>query len=184
MCEAELWDEALSQYNRMRSAGEFPEGLLVEYLARIYLGRGQYESVRRMVGREGAQSILVPATLACLHLRQKDRAVRLAEQAAREKRPGAGLAMGAVREATQDLEEALGWYEWEASRFTSIRQDQPLRAAARVLMELGEFGEARVAIENAIRQSQFLHPEDVECLEKCLQPGKDRHALIREEKRG
>jgi hypothetical protein len=169
LCEAELWDQASAQYQRMQSGGAFAGCCPWEYLARIRLGYGRYEKVLRMIHRQELDPMRMPALVveACLRLGKDERARGYAEQALREKRAGAGLAMGAVHEAAGDLEIALGWYEWEASRYYSMRQDRPFRAAARVLMRLGEYGEARIALAHAVRHSHYLHPEDVEALSEC-----------------
>jgi tetratricopeptide (TPR) repeat protein len=176
LCAAELWDKAGSLYHRLQADRRIPRELLTPYLARIRAGRGQYPKVLQMLENKEVQPkrALLPVVHAYLGLGQKERAQKLAEQALREKWEDAGTAMGVVQEADGNLVGALDWYERETRGWRNSFSAKPPRAAGRVLMALGEYGEARVLLEEVIRRDYFLRREDVANLAVCLRHlGKD-----------
>jgi tetratricopeptide (TPR) repeat protein len=165
-----MWDEAYAQSKRIRSDKLLRTIDLTESKARIEIGRSHFEQALALLqssprGELGAVPLMVEAHL---RLGKLERGAELAQRAIEAKRPFASFAMGAVQEAAGDLEAALFWYEQEARHIFSARGDRAPRAAARILMALGDYGEARIALRHTISRSKFLHPEDVVALAECL----------------
>jgi hypothetical protein len=169
LCDAELWDEAQEQYDRVWSDPELCGPELPRYLARIWAGEGRYAEVAELGERPNVSRaiILVPLIRSYIQLDQLSLARVVAEEALLGKKLGAAFALGLVFEAENRLEDALHWYEVETTR-VSLHRAEAFRSVALALMALGDYCEARVSLRLAVATASYLRAEDAAAAEECL----------------
>jgi tetratricopeptide (TPR) repeat protein len=157
-----MWEAARRKLKNMRRSGRIPAEHLDAYRAQILLGLGRYEKVVEL----GVQDISL--ALAHARLGSYEKALRIAREAVRQKRPGAELALGEIHSQMGDLDEALRCYESGVQRLRCGGSlDRLMRGMGRTLAALGDDEEARPVFEQAIRRSRYLHVEDLQQLVEC-----------------
>jgi len=166
-CETENWEEALKEWKRHRQGQELRQNDLI-WAAKIYLGLERYQEVLRLEGKARRAACAIEPYLAMSHayLGHHEKALSIAEEAVRLKRPGAEMALGEVYFADNQYASALRWYD-TAAQNRRERADA-LRAVGRALIALGDYREAGVAYEQSIRMTKFVRPEDLRQLAQCL----------------
>lgn len=88
--------------------------------------------------------------------------------------------MGAIYAEMGDYNQSLLWYERAAQRL--LDRPKAMRSIGKILARLGDYGEARVAFEESIRQSNYLRVDDLMRLAICLgKLGKEEAACEIEE---
>lgn len=168
MCEAELWEEALIELKR-QSYAQAVHKQAPAWRAQIYLGMERYQEVLALQKEAVRADCPIDSYLAVAYARlgNMQSARRIAEEALRLKQSGAKIAMGDVYFAEKQYDAALIWYEAAAQHRTQRVAAQ--RAIGRALIALGDYREARVMYEQAIRKTAFVLPEDLLQLARCLQ---------------
>lgn len=159
-----MWEEALGELKKLRKPGE-QNAYLADEEAAIYGRLGRYERVLDLSKHDPKGRMAATAAVAMAHMGRREEALRAAQTAVKERRPNGEFATARVLEITGDLESALAWYERAAKRFG--QRAEAMRRAASVLVELGDYREACVAWEQAIRLSPFVRAEDLERLAEC-----------------
>ncbi len=167
MCEAEQWEEALIELKRQSYAPSVRQQHAA-WRAKIYIGMERYTEVLKLVGETRSSSCDIRPYLAVAHARlgHAEQALRIAQEAHRVKRQGADVALGHVYFARKEYDEALRWYE--AAALNRRQRASAQRAIGRTLVALGDYGEAQIAYEQAIRLTPFVRPEDLRQLAECL----------------
>lgn len=172
-----MWSEALDELTNLYTSGELSEREVTEWRARIYLGRGWYDDVMRITDPVRHKSWNVEVPLALAHAKQGrfDAALHIAQQAVQRRQNGAEQAMGAIYAEMGNYNCALLWYERASGRL--LERAQAMRAIGRILMKIGDYGEARFAFEEAIRHLNYRHVDDLKQLAACLRKlGRERDA--------
>jgi tetratricopeptide (TPR) repeat protein len=167
VCEAEQWEDALVELKRQSYAQSVSQ-YASAWRAKIYIGMERYQDVLELEGEARRTNCPIEPYLAVAHARSGNvkKALSIAEEALRLKRPGAAMALGHVYFADKQYELALKWYE--AAARNRMQRASVLRAVGRALIALRDYREARIAYELAIRLTPFVQPEDLLQLAKCL----------------
>ena len=167
MCEAEQWEDALIELKRQSYARVVRQNAAA-WRAKIYIGMERYQEVLELEAEARRDACDIEPYLAVAHARlgHAKKALRIAEEALRVKRSGAEMALGHVYFARQEYEPALRWYE--AAAQNRIQRAAAMRAVGRALISLGDYREACVAYEQAIRLTPFVRPEDLLQLAECF----------------
>lgn len=179
LIQAEMWDEALDQLERQ----VWPEWMTSNSMrkenwqAEIYLGSGRYEDVLRLHDGDKQADSPLAVYLAVAHakLGHRELARRIAHEvkrrAGRYDQPDAERAMGDVLFEAGEHERALECYE------KGMMSRDAMRAMGKSLMTLGDYAEARLALQQAIRFTSWVRAEDLLLLAECLRHlGEERAA--------
>ena len=177
-CDLEMWDEAQQELNRQRNTSVLKAQDVRKLQARIDLGQGRYQAVIDTIEKiPPAEMDDILNTLARAYAKQGlyETALRVAQEAVRKRCEDAEYALGDVYAESGDLESALLSYERALQRH---RDKTILSAAATILMELGDYREARVLLRQAIQTANYLRVEDLQKLAACCRRlGDERGAL-------
>jgi tetratricopeptide (TPR) repeat protein len=167
VCEAEQWEDALIELKR-QSYVPSVRHQEAAWRAKIYVGMERYQEVLKLVEEARRNSCDIGPYLAIAHARlgHSKEALRIAHEAYRVKRKGAEMALGHVYFASKEYDQALRWFETAAQN--RLQRASAQREIGRTLVTLGDYWEACVAYEQAIRLTPFVLPEDLRQLADCL----------------
>lgn len=170
LIEMRKWEEALRVLDGIPQDETFPAEKRQACRARIVLHLGAYEKVTETTA-EAATSCSIQwkcaVALAYVRLNEVDRALEIVQ----ELKTRHGRFMGhAELEALGEIYHALGAHETALTYYERLLRRMSSRAAlpiADVLMDLGEFREARRFYETGLCQAKFRRAGDLRKLAAC-----------------
>jgi tetratricopeptide (TPR) repeat protein len=166
VCEAELWEEALIELKRQNYSPMVKKEEVV-WLAKIYLGMERYQDVLHLQQRARVDGCDITPFLAVANARldKHEKALVLAKEALDNRQDGAKRALGDVYFVAGDFEHALYWYEQVARSW--LEYAAGIALVGKALFALGEYREATVAYERAVRMASFRRDDDLGQLAEC-----------------
>jgi tetratricopeptide (TPR) repeat protein len=172
LCQAEAWEKALELWSREEMQPYLGKNRLT-WLARIQLGRRQYNEVLALAEAHDPEQERIEVPLALAHVATGNRqtGLAIARQALKRKREGAEQALGEIYADGGANRQALLWYERAMQLNSKVAT---WRGAAAALEGMGDLPEACAMWEQAIQRSLFFHwPDLIQWADCRRRMGKD-----------
>ncbi len=166
MCEAEQWDEAREELQRLREFHLLTPDKERAWTAQILLGEGKNVMVLAL-GQAGIVKgdLLAAMAIASARLGRREEARRLASDYLEGRNQGAERVMGRVVEALDGPIAALDWYDRAVRR---VDRKDTLRPLAAALFAAGDYRESAWAYSECLRNYPYLRTSDVDRLVESL----------------